>query len=156
MTKATLSGNEFLPGLYLSNVLFEIEETDTCSGVANVSYTLDGTQTIVSGSYGSTTISSGGDHAIAFDALDNAGNISVVGSLTFSLFEANASGISGLTNYFLAQGLIDSQMETSLNKRAATGAYGAFINHLKAQSGKKIDPVAAQTMIEAAQSIMGN
>ncbi|MEN8135155.1 MAG: SBBP repeat-containing protein [Thermodesulfobacteriota bacterium] len=156
VTVATLSGNELLPGLYLSDVLFEMEATDTCSGVAEVSYALDTTQTNVSGSYASATISSGGDHSITYEALDNGGNVSEGGSLAFSLFEANASGISGLIDHFLAQGLIDSQMATSLNIQATTGVYGAFINHVEAQNGKKIDPVAAQVLIEATQSIMGN
>jgi len=77
VTKATLSGNELLDGLYLSDVLLEMEATDTCSGVANIGYTLDGNQAVVQGSSASMTISSGGDHAITYNALDNAGNVSV-------------------------------------------------------------------------------
>jgi len=156
VTMATLSGNELLDGLYLSDVIFSMEATDTCSGVANVSFTLDGTQSIVQGNSASVTISSGGDHAITYNALDNTGNVSAGGNLAFSLFEASTSGLIGLVDYFLAQGLIDAQMETSLDQQAANGNYGAFINHVEAQSGKKIDPAAAQALTEAAQAIMEN
>jgi len=80
----------------------------------------------------------------------------VGGNLTFSLFEANASGLSSLVDYFLAQGLIETQMETSLNQQATNGDNGAFINHIEALSDKKIDPETAQALIEAAQIIMNN
>ncbi len=156
VTSATLSGTELQAGLYLSDVVFEMSATDSCSGVASVSYTLDGVQNIFTGGYATGTISTGGDHTIAYDATDNAGNTSEAESLAFSLFEANEGGLSDLVDYYLGQGLISSQMATSLTTQAAHGSYEAFINHIEAQSGKKIDPAVAQILIQAAQYIMGN
>jgi sugar lactone lactonase YvrE len=156
VTSATLNGNELMPGLYLSDVLFVMESTDTCSGVASVSYTVDGIQTVVPQSNASTIISTGGDHVISYKAYDNAGNISEISNLSFSLFEANDSGLSNLTDYFLKEGLIDPQMENSLKTQISTANPNAFINHIEAQSGKKIDPVAAQILIDGARAIMSN
>jgi hypothetical protein len=76
--------------------------------------------------------------------------------LSLSLFEANASGLIGLIDYFLANQLIDRQIENSLKKQAAAESYSAFINHVEAQTGKKIDPIAAQVLIKAAKYIMDN
>lgn len=155
ITSVTLTGVELMPNLYVSDVLFELRASDTGSGVASVDYILDGLQVSDPGSYASAIISTGGDHTINFSATDNSGNVSAAGSLSFSLFEANASGLGGLIDYLLAQGLIDFQMETSLKAQATNGSLDAFINHVEAQDGKKIDPEAAQALIEAAKYIIG-
>jgi hypothetical protein len=42
------------------------------------------------------------------------------------------------------------------NANAADGILGAFINQVRAQSGKKIDPGAAAILIHAAQYMIDN
>jgi len=130
--------------------------TDICSGVRQVNYELDGQPTSVFGSSAQVTITTGGDHSLVFAAKDYAGNVSAAESLTFTLFEANASGIGALIDHFLAQGLIEPQMENSLKQQISNGSYGAFINHIEAQSGKKLDPAVAEVLSQAAQLVMGN
>ncbi len=99
-------------------------------------------------------------------AVDNAGNVYVTGETsgsgtyydytTIKYPRPGPSDPIDLIDYFLEQGLIDPRMETSLKKQAENGAYGAFLNHVEAQSGKKIDPDAAAILIDAARQMAAN
>jgi hypothetical protein len=131
---------------------------------ATVAYDSSGNQ-LWAARYNSPANSSDGATAIA---IDRAGNVYVTGGsyryrnytsldyVTIKYPRPVPSDPIELIDYFLEQGLIDPRMETSLKKQAENGAYGAFINHVEAQSGKKIDPDAAAILIKAARRMAAN
>jgi hypothetical protein len=61
-----------LNGWYVSNVVFTLKATDDMSGVANVYYKLDGGAAVPYSS--AVTISTDGNHTIAYYAVDKVGN----------------------------------------------------------------------------------
>ncbi len=153
---ATLSGTLLSNGWYQGDVLVEISATDTCSGVARITYTLDGAQTVASGGYASETVTATGTHSVLYSATDNEGNTSAEASLSMELFTADSDGLTALISNLVAGGLIAPQIENSLVKQAGNGSYNALANHIQAQTGKKIDPEAAALLLEAIRNITGN
>ncbi len=153
---ATLSGALLTNGWYLGDVLVEISATDTCSGVDRITYTLDGALTVASGSYASETVTSTGTHTGLYSATDNEGNSSAEASLSMELFTADSDGLVALISKLVSEGSIAPQMENSLVKQAGNGSYKALVNHIEAQTGKKIDPEASALLLEAIGNITDN
>ncbi len=144
------------------------------SGVKTLVATIDGHVTFLDG----TPVSNGqavhfltalslGPHTftvIASDNLNNSGTTSVAFSVVVT-----AQSIKDDVTQFVASGKITLN-ETALlakldaaaksraagNCTAANNQYDAFINQVMAQSGKKIDPAAAQIMIADAQYLMAH
>ena len=73
MSNGTLGNN----GWYVSDVQMTLTATDNDggSGVKEIHYTVDGTETIVQGSSASFSIVGDGSHAVTWYAIDNAGNV---------------------------------------------------------------------------------
>jgi hypothetical protein len=116
---------------------------DTCSGVASSNALLMGGDGLGLGSFTYTVT-----------AMDNAGN---TGEET-AAYEviATADGLIALIRQMVDEGLIAPKMENSLVSQVQNGALGAFINHVEAQTGKKIDPAAAAILINAANYMLAN
>jgi hypothetical protein len=73
MITGTLGNN----GWYVSDVQMTLTATDNDggSGVKEIHYTVDGTETIVQGSSASVSIVGDGTHTVTWYAIDNAGNV---------------------------------------------------------------------------------
>lgn len=96
-------------------------------------------------------------YAYVVSASDIAGNTAEQ-IIDYEVVEG-AEGLVALVQRFLASGHIDSRMENSLlsqlqesptDNTNADGSFQAFVNHVQAQSGKKISPVAANMLINSA------
>jgi hypothetical protein len=77
VTTAMVTGTLGNNGWYVSKVQMTLTATDNDggSGVKEVHYTVDGTETVVQGSSASYSIVSDGTHTVTFYAIDNAGNV---------------------------------------------------------------------------------
>jgi hypothetical protein len=77
LTTAATSGTPGNNGWYVSDVQITLTATDNDggSGVKELHYTVDGTETVVQGSSGSLSIVGEGTHAVTWYAVDNAGNV---------------------------------------------------------------------------------
>lgn len=77
-----------LPGnndWYISNVGISLTATDSDSGVKEIHYSIDGTETVVAGSSASFTISVDGEHPVGYYAVDNAGNTETAHPLSIKI-----------------------------------------------------------------------
>jgi hypothetical protein len=76
-------GSQDENGAYVGSAMVKVTATDAGSGVGSVEYQLDG------GAWTAYTdavqVSAVGDHTVTFRATDNAGNVSEVGTVTFSV-----------------------------------------------------------------------
>ncbi|MEN8136270.1 MAG: hypothetical protein ABFS18_12160 [Thermodesulfobacteriota bacterium] len=111
---------------------------DNLSGVASSSAnTSQNTQTgIVSYTYSVTASDIAGNQASA--------------EVSYGVIE-DCRGLIDLVLQYVATGQIASQMENSLLAQLKDcRKLGAFINHVQAQSGKKIDPAAADMLVNSA------
>jgi hypothetical protein len=73
LTNSSLGNN----GWYVSDVQMTLTAADNIggSGVKEIHYTVDGTETVVQGSSASQSIVGDGNHAVSYYAIDNAGNV---------------------------------------------------------------------------------
>jgi hypothetical protein len=69
---------------YVGSVAVVISATDAGSGVASISYTLDGATTVTAGASVAFTVSNQAVHTISYFATDVAGNASVAQSVSFT------------------------------------------------------------------------
>jgi alpha-tubulin suppressor-like RCC1 family protein len=71
-------------GWYVSDVQMTLTAADTIggSGVKEIHYTVDGTETVVQGNSASFSISGDGNHAVSYYAIDNAGNVETPSHVT--------------------------------------------------------------------------
>jgi hypothetical protein len=145
--------------------------TDTGSGVGTVTPTMNG-----SGTVGGSTIVNGltinlltalplGSNTFAITASDNVLNTSS-SSVTFTIIVTAASimsdvaqfkasgGITINTNPLLATLNAAAAYRAAGNCAAAASTYMAFINQVKAQTGKGITPTAAAILIGDAQYLI--
>ena len=79
-TSIELAGTPGTNGWYTSDVVITLSSTDACSGVKEIRYAVDGTETTAAGSAAVVTVSVEGNHTFDFFATDNAGNHEVVQS----------------------------------------------------------------------------
>jgi hypothetical protein len=153
--------------------------TDDESGIksGSVTATIDGNTTLGTPPHGLAsgqpidllTELSLGAHTFQVSATDNAGNVSSP-SVAFTLIVTPSSIIDDV-NYFLSTGAITSKNEAnSLLKKLqaaagyrakgdckdASATYVAFINEVRAQTGKTISSTAATIMIGDAQYLVSN
>jgi hypothetical protein len=148
----------------------------TGSGVKTVTALLDGAATTPAGQglqsgQAISLLTSGlslGPHTFTVNAVDNLGNASTK-SVTFSIVVTPES-IKEDVRLFLAAGKIDAGAANSLlakldaaakawtsgNCSTAANIYQAFINELKAQSGKQVDAAAAAIMTTDAQYLISH
>jgi hypothetical protein len=149
--------------------------TDDLTGVKSLSATLDGQSMVGTPPHGLangqsifllTDVPTLGNHTFTVTATDNAGN-STSRSVTFTV-NVTPSSIGDDVQYFLSTGAIAQNGGTSLfakltaasayraagNCRDASSTYQAFINEVKAQTGKKISTAAAAVLTSDAQYLM--
>jgi Concanavalin A-like lectin/glucanases superfamily/PKD domain len=69
-TTATVSGTSGQNGWYVSDVTIRLNSTDTCTGVKEIHYTINGVETVVPGSFASFTLSKDGSYEIYYWAVD--------------------------------------------------------------------------------------
>ena len=90
---------------YRSDVTINLQATDSCSGVKEIHYTVDGVEKIVSGTSASATISGEAMHSFSYYAADNAGNKETLHALTVKIdktaptTQATLAGTYGTTCY---------------------------------------------------------
>jgi hypothetical protein len=80
----SLSGNSVGPGMYAGPVTVTITAVDDMA-MGEIHYTLDGVETVVSGSKASFKVSDDGDHTVTFYPVDATGNVGSTGSVSFSI-----------------------------------------------------------------------
>jgi hypothetical protein len=106
-TSALLGGTVGNNAWYVSDVGVSLIATDSCSGVMELNYALDGTEHTVSGESASFTVSGDGDHSLAYGAKDNAGNQETRKTQPFKLDKTPPaiviSGVSDGATYALGQ-----------------------------------------------------
>jgi hypothetical protein len=84
-TNSITSGIMGNNGWYVSNVGVALTASDSESGVKEIHYGIDGTETIMVGSTTSFTLSTDGTHSITYYAKDNAGNSETAHPLTINI-----------------------------------------------------------------------
>jgi hypothetical protein len=109
-----------------------------------------------------------GTHTFSVNSVDNLNNAGS-NSVTFSIV-VTADSVKGDVKYFLSTGAITQDEGTSLLQKLnaaaayrakgdckdANATYQAFINELRAQSGKKVSAAAAAIMIADAQYLIAH
>ncbi len=70
----SITGIPGINGWYTSDVAVNLSANDTCSGVKDIHFIIDGDEKIVAGSASSFTVSAEGIHNVSYYAVDNAGN----------------------------------------------------------------------------------
>ncbi|WP_197319108.1 OmpL47-type beta-barrel domain-containing protein [Saccharomonospora sp. NB11] len=84
---AAVSGDTDADGNYVGAAVVEVDAQDSGSGVDSVEYDLDGAG--FTGYSEPVTVAEPGDHTVQYRATDRAGNTSEVGSVTFTVVEAD-------------------------------------------------------------------
>ncbi|MBI5875088.1 MAG: hypothetical protein HZB81_04475 [Deltaproteobacteria bacterium] len=134
-----------------NSIIVGFTVTDEGSGVGAVSANIDG-RNVASGDTIKLYELGAGSHTLTVQASDIAGNTSSK-TVTFNVTVSSASLIE-LIWLFYNMGLIDNKgTATSLAQQIQNGAIGAFINYLDAQTGKNIDPYAADILKSAALTL---
>jgi len=80
----SLSGNSVGPGMYAGPVTVTITAVDDMK-MGEIHYILDGSESVVSGSKATFTVSADGDHTVEYWAVDATGNEGAHGTVTFSI-----------------------------------------------------------------------
>ena len=170
VTPPTITINEPVTKDYLHSETITLDfSAEDPSGVASVTATLNG-ESVVSGDEIELYTLPLGSYTLTVTAVDTVGN-SGTAMVTFNVI-ATVGSLQDLVNMFFESGYFYSPkgMYTSLIKKLyaaeryinagqigdAKGILGAFINHLEAQSGKHVDPDAANILITDAQYVIDN
>ena len=72
-TTASVAGVTGQNGWYVSDVTVTLNSTDTCTGVKEIHYTVNGVETVVNGNTADFTLSQDGSYVVTYWAVDNAG-----------------------------------------------------------------------------------
>jgi hypothetical protein len=146
--------------------------TDGGSGVAGVSPVMNGSPTVAGNPLASgqaiqlLTSLPLGPNTFTIDSIDNVGNKSR-SSITFNIIVTAASILEDLTQ-LEGKGLLQrgDSLAAKLNAAAASRArgncgaaanqYAAFINEVRAQTGKTITPIASALLIGDAQYLIAH
>jgi hypothetical protein len=157
-----------------TTIVLDYEVGDGCTGVDSVTPLLDGVEMV--GGHGLLsgqpinllTELSLGEHTFVVDAVDNTGNGSwsavmfVIVVTPESIQEAvqqfvSTGAIARKNGQFLLNRLVAAaRAYRAENCNAAVGVYNSFIQTIKAQNGKSIDPEAAAILIADAQFLIDN
>jgi hypothetical protein len=156
------------PYLHSGSLTLDFSAVDVGpAGLATVTATLDGAP-VVSGQTIDLLTLSLGSHLLKVDAVDKADNASVA-QVPFSVV-ATTGSLKALVDRYYAEGKINkssvhdsliaqlSAAEASIaagKNKTAVNQLGAFINLVKAQTGKSIDAGAAAILIADAQYVIG-
>lgn len=70
---------------YTTNVISTFTASDSCSGVKEIHYIVNGFATVVPGGYAATTLTNEGVHNISYFAVDNAGNAEAPKTMTVKI-----------------------------------------------------------------------
>jgi YVTN family beta-propeller protein len=104
-TSAIISGTIGNDDWYMTDVTLSLIATDSCSGVKEVYYTVDGAQSTVSGDTATIIVSDDGSHTVGYWASDNSGNTASQRSESFKLDqtppEITISGVADGATYAL-------------------------------------------------------
>ncbi len=73
-TSAILEGELGKNGWYVSDVDVKLTALDSCTGVKEIHYTINGAETVVSGDTADFTLTEDGEYAVTYGAEDKAGN----------------------------------------------------------------------------------
>ena len=164
----TIASPEAKAYLHTAKLTVDFTVTDAPAGVATVAADLDG-KPVVDGQVIDVLTLSLGSHTLTVNAVDKAGNASTA-SVTFTV-KATIGSLKTLVNRYHAEGAITKDgVVTSLmaklnaaQKAASAGqdasaisSLNAFINEVKAQSGKAITPSAAQVLITDARFVIAS
>ena len=156
-------------------LVLDYSVTDGGSGVATVTPTMNGDTMLAGAGLPSgraillLTALPLGDHTFAVGAKDNVGNVSPTQSVTFSIVVTPESLIEAIT-IFEGLGDIKSTLVKSLLAKLTNAAakfnsghctpaqnlYRAFINEVRAQTGKGITAFAAGILIADAEYLIAN
>ena len=148
---------------------------DGGSGVATKTPAMDGSSTVGGGGLLSgraidlLTALPLGQHTFTVRALDNVGNASPTGTVSFTIVVTAASVVESV-NHLLASGDIGAKSAQSLMTKLANATakrnagkcdvaaniYMLFIQEVSAQTGKSITPVAAAILIADAQYLIAH
>jgi hypothetical protein len=105
-TSVLITGTEGLNGWYVSEVTVDLNASDSCTGVADITYTVDGVSTTVSDANASFLLVVG-IHQITFAASDNAGNTEAPHLFTLNVDTAppviTVTGVANGNIYALGQ-----------------------------------------------------
>jgi hypothetical protein len=170
VTPPTITINEPVAKDYLHSetIVLDFNAVDTESGVASISAMLDGVAVENGDSIMLFTLSLG-QHTLTVTAVDHAEN-SATETVEFNVI-ATIDSLIGLVEKLYDLGYIDDEgVESGLldklyaaqdkietgNSKTAKNILNAFINQLKAQSGKHITPEAADILINDAQHVIDN
>jgi hypothetical protein len=149
--------------------------TDSGSGVATITTLMDGSATVAGSGLASgqafplLTSLPLGTHVFTVMAVDAVGNMSPIASITFTIIVTAQSMIDDVTQ-FQSSGAVASTVASSLlaklnNAKASQAAgrcgpaahqWAAFMQQVRAQSGKSITPVAADILLADAQYLSAN
>ena len=170
VTPPTITINEPTARDYLHSETLTLDfSAEDPSGVASVTATLNG-KPVTSGDEIELYTLPLGSYTLTVTAVDTVGN-SGTETVTFNVI-ATVGSLQDLVNMFFESGYFhsDKGMYTSLIQKLyaaeryinageiddAIGVLGAFINQLKAQSGKHVDSYAANILIADARYVIGN
>lgn len=70
---------------YNINVISAFSATDSCSGVKEIHYTVNGVETVIPGDYASLTLTADGIYNITYYSIDNAGNAESPNNMTVKI-----------------------------------------------------------------------
>jgi hypothetical protein len=161
--------------VHSATLVLDYTVTDGGSGVSTVSPTMNGSAEVAGSSLPNgraihlLTSLPLGPSVFSVDAVDRMGNASSPASTTFTIIVTPRSMIEDV-NQFGESGAIGQTLRRSLlaklrNAMAAVNRgqcgpagnlYGAFIHEVEAQSGKKIEPMAAAILIADAEYLIAN
>ena len=156
-----------------STLTLSYSVTDTGSGVATVWPTMDGMTTVAGAGLSSgqslnlLTALPLGAHAFSVTAVDAVGNTSPPASVTFTIIVTAESMIDDVTQLQASGAIASAQVSSLLAKlnnaktkqkagdcRPAANMYGAFMNEVRAQRGKGIEPIAADVLLADADYLI--
>jgi hypothetical protein len=161
--------------VHSATLVLDYTVTDGGSGVSTVSPTMNGSAEVAGSSLPNgraihlLTSLPLGPSVFSVDAVDRMGNASSPASTTFTIIVTPRSMIEDV-NQFGESGAIGQTLRRSLlaklrNAMAAVNRgqcgpagnlYGAFIHEVEAQSGKKIEPMAAAILIADTEYLIAN
>ncbi len=107
---------------YNTSIISTFTASDSCSGVKDIHYFIDGSETVIPGSWASATITTDGIHNISYFAIDNAGNAETPKGMTVMIDKIPPSGSIVIEN----DAFLTISTSDTLNISAIDTLSGAF------------------------------